>query len=116
MRKLNLENYTVKVRQPDPMKLGEMIDAEMPYNFKDSILNLLFYKDLELDGFELVRQNILATKIETCKASEVLLEEDEYQRVKRAVAVFKGFNRHDVELVTRVNEAAEIEVEPVKEK
>ena len=108
MRKLELGNYTVKIRQPDPMKLGNMIDAEMPYNFKDSILNLLFNRDLELDGVELVRQNVLATKIETCKASEVLLEEDEYQRVKRAVAVFKGFNRNDVGLVTRVNEAAEV--------
>lgn len=109
MRKLNLKDYTVKTRVPDNMNPGEQIDAEMPYHFKDSVLNLLFIRELQLGGAELVKQNVLAQKIEACK-DEVLLEEEEYQRLKKAVDTFKGFNRQDVEFVIRINEAEEVEV------
>jgi len=110
MRKLNLKDYTVKAKVPDNKNPGQQIEAEFPYHFKDSVLNLMFVRDLQLSGAELVKQNVLATKLETCKNDEILLEEDEYQRIKRAVDVFKGFNRNDVELVTRINEAEVVEV------
>ena len=110
MRKLNLRDYTVKQKVPDQMNPGRMMDAEFPYHFKDSILNLLFIKELQLGGAELVKQNVLAMKIEQVKDS-ILLEEEEYQRIKKAVDVFKGFNRQDVELVTRINEAETVAVE-----
>ena len=114
MRKLSLKNYTVKMRVPDKMNPGQEIEAEFPYKFKDSLLNLLFSRELQLDGAELVKQNMLAMRLESCKDSEILLEESEYQRVKKAVDVFKGFNRNDVELVTRINEAEVVEVETKK--
>ena len=114
MRKLNLRDYTVKVKVPDKMNPGQEIDAEFPYRFKDSVLNLLFTKELQLSGAELVKQNVLAMKLEQCKEDSILLEEDEYQRIKKAVEVFKGFGRNDVELVTRINEAEVVEVEPKK--
>lgn len=110
MRKLNLRDYTVKMRVPDQGNPGQEIDAEFPYRFKDSILNLLFTRELQLSGAELVRQNILAMKLEQCKDDEILLEEEEYNRIKKAVDAFKGFNRNDVELVTRINEAVVVEV------
>jgi len=105
MRKLSLKDYTVKMRVPDNNNPGREIGAELPYHFKDSILNLMFIRELQLSGAELVKQNVLAIKLETCKDDEILLEEEEYQRIKKAVDVFKGFNRNDVELVTRINEA-----------
>lgn len=110
MRKLNLSDYTIKIKAPDRMNPGQEIDAEFPYRVKDSILNLMFIKELQLSGAELVKQNVLAMKIEGCK-NEVLLEEDEYQRVKKAIDTFKGFTRYDVELVTRINEAEVVEVQ-----
>jgi len=110
MRKLNLKDYTVKMKVPDNKNPGKEIIAEYPYHFKDSVLNLMFIRDLQLSGAELVKQNVLAIKIETCKDDEILLEEDEYQRIKRAVDVFKGFNRNDVELVTRINEAEVVKI------
>ena len=110
MRKINLKDYTVKMRVPDNMNPGQEIEAEFPYHFKDSVLNLMFIRELQLSGAELVKQNVLAIKIETCKDDEILLEEDEYQRIKKAVDVFKGFNRNDVELVTRINEAEVVEI------
>ena len=114
MRKLNLGNYTVKMKVPDRMNPGQEIETEFPYRFKDSVLNLMFIPQLQLSGAELVKQNVLAMKLETCKDDEILLEEDEYQRIKRAIDTFKGFGRNDVELVTRISEAAEVEVEPKK--
>ena len=111
MRKLNLENYTVKARVPDKMNLGHEIEAEYPYHVKTSILNLMFNPALQLSGAELVRQNVLAIKLETCKDGEILLEDEEYDRIKKAFDAFKGFSRHDVELVTRINEAEVVEVE-----
>jgi len=111
MRRINLKDYIIKIRTPDKMNLGQEIDAEFPYRIKDSILNLMFTRDLQLTGAELVKQNVLAMKLETCKDDEILLEEDEYQRIKKAIDVFKGFGRHDVELVTRITEAEVVEVE-----
>lgn len=111
MRKLKLANYTIKMKVPDRMNPGQEIDTEFPYRVKDSILNLMFIPQLQLSGAELVKQNVLAIKLETCKDDEILLEEEEYQRIKRAVDAFKGFNRNDVELVTRINEAEVVEVQ-----
>ena len=111
MRKLSLKDYTVKMKVPDNMNPGQEIEVELPYHFKASVLNLMFIRELQLSGAELVKQNVLAIKIETCKDDEILLEEDEYERIKRAVDVFKGFNRNDVELVTRINEAEVVEIQ-----
>ena len=110
MRKLNLKNYTVKMKAPDRMNPGKVIEGEYPYHVKDSILNLMFTRDLQMGGAELVKQNLLAMKLEQCKDDEIILEDAEYQRIKKAIDVFKGFNRHDVELVTRINEAEVVEV------
>lgn len=103
MRKLNLKDYMVKrkVMGGD----GKLVDIEGPYHVKDSILNLMFIRELQLSGAELVKQNVLAIKLETCKEDEIMLEDEEYNRIKRAVDIFKGFNRNDVELVTRIMEA-----------
>ena len=112
MRKLNLKDYTIKMKVPDKMNPGQEIEAEFPYRFKDSVLNLMFTRELQLSGAELVKQNVLAMKLEQCKDDEILLEEGEWQRIKQAVDVFKGFSRNDVELVERINGAEVVAVEP----
>ena len=108
MRKLSLKDYMVtgKVKGGD----GQPVDITAPYHVKDSILNLLFIRELQLSGAELVKQNVLAMKLEACKDDEILLEDEEYNRIKRAIDIFKGFNRNDVELVTRINEAEMVEI------
>ena len=114
MRKLNLKDYTVKMRVPDKMNPGQDMEIEAPYYFRTSILNLMFIRELQLDGAELVKQNVLAMKLEQCKDDEILLEDEEWMRINHAVDVYKGFNRNDVELVTRIQEAEKVEVEPIK--
>ena len=114
MRKLNLKDYTVHSKAPDNMNPGKLIDIEFPYPFKDSLLNIMFRRELQLSGAELVKQNVLAMKLEQCKDDEVLLEDEEYARVKNAVEKCTGFSRNDVELVTRILGAEVVEVEPKK--
>ena len=58
MRKLNLKDYTVKGKVIGGD--GKLVDIEAPYHVKDSILNLMFIRDLQLSGAELVKQNVLA--------------------------------------------------------
>jgi len=111
MRKLNLRDYTVKMKVPDKANPGKELDIELPYHVKDSILNLMFIPQLQLSGAELVKQNVLAIKLETCKDGEILLEDEEYDRIKKAFNTFRGFGRPDVELVRRINEAEVVEVE-----
>jgi len=111
MRKIKLADYMVKVKAPDQMNPGKIIEGEYPYRVKDSILNLMFIPSLQLNGAELVKQNVLAMKLEQCKEDVILLEDEEYNRIKRAIDTFKGFGRNDVELVTRINEAEVVAVE-----
>jgi hypothetical protein len=112
MRKLDLTDYQVtgRVKGSD----GNLVDIAAPYHVKDSILNLMFIRELQLSGAELVKQNVLAMKLENCKDDEVLLEDEEYNRIKKAIDTFRGFNRNDVELVRRINEAEVVEVETKK--
>ena len=105
MRKLSIKNYTVKSRVPDNMNPGQMLDIEVPYPVKDSMLAIMFRRELQLSGAELVKQNMLAMKLEGCKDDEILLEEPEYERLKIAFDKCTGFTRADVELVARINEA-----------
>jgi len=103
MRKLNLENYIVSIRDEQ----GKLND--IPYAFKEAIINLMFHPDLRLSGTELLKTNIVAEKIMEAD-KEIILEEEEYNRVKNAVDSFKGFGRSEVNLVKRVTECPEIDV------
>ena len=103
---MDLTNYQVtqKVRGGD----GEVIDIVAPYMVKDSILNIMFLPSLGLQGAELVRQNILAIKIEQ-SGDEVMLEEGEYARVRAAAEKYVAQSRADVGLIDRIlNQTPEI--------
>lgn len=108
MRKINLKDYIVTRRVPDNGNPGKTVEIEIPYHVKDSILNLMFIPQLRLTGAELVKQNVLAMKLENCKEDEIVIEEEEYSRIKKAFDTFQGFQRNDVELVTRILEAEEV--------
>ena len=108
MRKLGLEHYTVQIRD---LKTGKL-DTQ-PYDFKDAIINLMFHPNLRLNRVALLETNILAEKI--LKADkDIILEEEEYNKVKSAIDGFEGFTRTEVELVKRVTECPEIDVKEKK--
>ena len=109
MRKLNVTQYEIKVLQPDGKQ------KELPYDVKEMIIQLMFHPDLKLGGVDLLKQNIIAEKI--LKADiDVLLEEEEYNKVKQAINSFRGFTKNEVELVRRVTDCPKIEVKEEKKK
>ena len=114
MRKLNLKDYTVKVRVPDQMKLGQTIDAEFPFNMKDNLVGILFIPQLQLNSVELLKANVLGQKILACEGDEILLEDAEWLRLSAAINTAQGFGRMEIEFVTRINEAKVVEVETKK--
>jgi len=106
MRNLNLRDYqwTQKIQNP----VGGVEEVTIPFNVKDSIINIMFLPALKLMGAALIRQNILAMKIEQ-SGDEVMLEEEEYGRVKAAAESFPARSRADVELIDRIlNQTPEV--------
>lgn len=108
MRQIDLSNYSVRVRD----EKGMWID--LPYEVKDSIIEMLFARDLQLSGRELLKRDELARKLSACADGNVLLEEEEWNKLVMAVETVKGLGRPDVELVHRILEAPKIEVEAKK--
>ena len=106
MKRIPLTNYKVLTRVPNDDPNGSpLIDSIGEYAMKDSLLNLLFVPSLQLTGAELVKQNMLAMKIEACKEDYFLLEDSEWERLCTAANTHKGFGRNDVEFVRRILEA-----------
>ncbi|GEM_PF-1418248 len=106
MRKINLDPYLVECVD----EKGAVTKA--PYNVRLSLVNSLFHPDQKLGAMELLNNDRLAQKIKLVEGSDILLEEEEYSRVQRAIQSIHGYTQNDVELVRRIMEAPEV---PVKE-
>lgn len=105
MRQIDLSNYTVRVK-------GEEQEwVELPYEMKESLIELLFSRDLGLSGRELLARDDLARKINDCPDGKVLLEESDWNKLVQAVETVKGLGRPDVDFVRRILNAPEVEVE-----
>lgn len=106
MRKIDLINYDVEVPKEGGGK------KTIPYQVKDSIQMALYNPELRLDYKSLFENDRVAQKIVSAQGS-VLLEESEYEKLKHAFEIIKGFGKEDVELVRRILEAPPIEVKEV---
>ena len=107
MRKLNLEKYMISVRDANG------VTKTVPYDFKESLIQLMFHPNLRLSGKVLLETNIIAEKL--MKADkDILLEEEEYNKIKSAIDGFEGFTRSEVKLVKRITECQEIDVKEKK--
>jgi len=104
MRKIELQNYQVKLT----MANGEV--ESKPYNVKESVISCFLHPALKLTGRELLLRGKLTKQIEEADGS-ILIEEENYRKLKQAFERIEGFTRNDMELVRRVLEAEEIEVE-----
>lgn len=86
-----------------------------PYNVKESMVSCLLHPALKLTGRELLLRGKLATRIEEAEIKEgkgfILVEEEDYRKLRQAFETIEGFTKSDMELVRRVLESEEIEVE-----
>ena len=106
MRTLNTSNYPLVLRDPDRPEVAE-------YDVRTTLANLLFGPQLQLSGAEAIKQDDLARKIMDSNGT-TLLEEEEFQRLQRAVEAFRGYTRNEVPLLRRVAECPEVQVKPVE--
>ncbi|MBA7499968.1 hypothetical protein ES703_35376 [subsurface metagenome] len=119
MRQIDITDYTVSLPNPkageerkDGSEESGMVDV--PYHFKESMIELLFARDNELNGMELLERDKLAHKIYDCSDGIVLLEENEWGKFCNALEAVKGLGRSDVEFVRRILKAEKVEVEAKK--
>ncbi len=93
---MDMRPYTVKVKRSS----GEI--EEVPYLIKDSLVEILFNRELNLNGSKVIKQNILAEKILAAEGDELELEDEEYERIEHALSVVNGLGRNDVEFAQRI--------------
>ena len=111
MKKIDVTNYMIESKLPDAKNpTGELITVETAFRMKESLANLLFAPSLQLNGPELMRQQMLAMKLEVCTDGVFLVENAEHERLVSAVNTYKGFGRDHVEFVRRILEAEDVEV------
>lgn len=103
MRKINIEPYYI-----DGIDSKNKI-TPLPYNVKGSLAGILFHPDLKIGGQELLLRGKLAEKIEIAE-NEILIEDSDYAKLKKAVETITGYIQNDIEFVKRVLEAEEVEV------
>lgn len=106
MRKLDISNYVNTVSTPEGNK-----DIEV--ETKQVISEVLFHPDLKMGARDIISMNKIMQKIENSD-KEVLLEEQEYHKIREAFEEVRGFNRLHVELVERILDSPVIEVEEKK--
>ena len=103
MRKINVEPY--------PIVMGALDGQEITEDFKvrESLEICLFHPSLNLDGRELMKRRKILHKIEEADGT-LLLEDDEWEKLKQAFETITGFSKNELPLVERVLEAEQIEV------
>ncbi len=102
MKKIDIRPYTVSVVRTDGTK------EDVPYQVKESLIEILFNRELKLNGVGVVKQNQLAEKILAAGPDELLLEDEEYERVSRALSLIEGLGKNDVEFAKRIIDATQV--------
>lgn len=95
MKKLNLKNYTYQARSPQG--INQLLD----YHFKDVLMNILTHPSLSLNGAERMDIEPLVNKIEKAD-SEIILTEDDFNKIINACKKFRGFAKNDGLFLKRI--------------
>ncbi len=113
MRQIDLTNYTVEVQvQLEGQKIPNV--EKFAYDVRGSLIEMLFSPDLGLRARGLLDQEDLARKIRDCPNHTLLLEEEDYKKVLKAIETVSGLGQNDLELIHRVVDAKQVEVEAKK--
>ncbi len=95
MKKLDLKNYTITLN--DQQGIARLT----PYQFKDTLINILTHRSLGLNGLELLDISVVAEKVKQANM-EVILTDDDYHKITDVLKRFRGFSDPDTQFVKRI--------------
>ena len=107
---INLKDYHVQVGEKPN---GEPILDR--YDVKGSMVALLFQPRLELTIEQAFEMKDLADKIRKANGS-IILDQSDYQRLKRAYNAMRSPAEQDLELFSRIRDAKQIQINTRKPK
>ena len=102
MKKIDIRPYQVTVVRTNGAK------EEVPYEIKESLIEILFNRELKLNGMGVLKQNLLAEKILAAGPDELIVEDEEHDRILQALTAIQGLTRNDVEFAKRVINAEKV--------
>lgn len=114
MKEIDLKPYPIpeiRIADVDPVTGKSEIKVIKEYDVRESLVAILFSRDLQLTAKLLLEREPVARKILDKSISSVILETAEYALIKQAVETIKGYTRNDLDMVRRVLEAPDIAVE-----
>lgn len=109
MVKLIVKDYFIRKRVVDQEKNAINIQ-DVPYNVRQSIGGVLYNPELRLTMREAIARKPLADSIENCKEDFLYITTDDFKKVKEAFEKIQGFGKDDLELLNRIEQAEEVEV------
>ena len=104
MKKLILTDYKVEMLNPK----GQIENVN--YGFRDSFVEIIMSRILQLNGTKLLESGKIAAKVKDCKEDYLLLEDSEWKLCDWAIDTYKGLGKAELELVKRIKEAPDVEV------
>lgn len=114
MRKIDLSEIIIDTMTPEGKK--EPFRYELKMSIEAILLATGPATTQRLSMPELLRNARIAQKITGCNDGFVLLEENEFQIVKKSFEDFRGFGINDVELCKRIDNAETVEVQEKEKK
>jgi hypothetical protein len=105
VKKINLISYNIEVPQLDGTK------KSIPYDVRNSLGEIILAPQLKLNGTRLLKNQKIASKIIDCKEDFILLELGEWSVLHEAVEILDVFGKNDVELIQRILESVDVDVE-----
>lgn len=110
-KKIHIANYKIELMTSSGGSTGK----NQNYNVRESVVNVITAPEQKHKGFIHLQYMDIAKKFLDCKEDYLILTEDEYEKVYRAFDNFTGFSRFDGELLQRIQDAEEVELEEKKD-
>ena len=105
-RKLNLKSYDAEVGLD-----GNDQPILRSYNVRYSLAQVLFEDKLQLDHLQVLEAHDLAQRIRKCEDDELIVSEQDFGRIRRAIECLRGLHDRDVPFVERFAQSAVPKVE-----
>ena len=110
-RKIQISSYKIDL----VTVAGGGTGRKQDYNVKESIINVITAPEQKHKGFTHLEYMEISKKIMDCQEDYIILSEEEYQKIYRAFDNFSGYSRFDGELLERIKNAEQVELEEKKD-